>query len=63
MFSRFDGSSLAGSVGGVNYPFSSHSPLRELTTLSDDGQNFPGMIEFISVTQMCCYTLVCFLWL
>ena len=71
MFSGFDCSNLAGSVGGVNYPFFflalqsiwHYSQLHELADLSDDIQCFPGTIEFSSVTQICCCTLVCLSWL
>lgn len=59
MFSGFDCSNLAASVGGVDYPFFfalqsiwHHSPLSELADLSDDVQCFPsGTVEFSSVTK------------
>ena len=69
MFSSFDCPYLAGSVGGVDYPFVvpksiwRYSPLSEFADVSDDVQCFPGTIEFISVTQVCCYPLVCLSWL
>ena len=40
-----------------------YSPLSELANLSDDVQCFPGTVEFSSVTQICCCTLVCLSWL